>query len=266
MANKKIEHIQFRRNKTVYPNLNALIKAIKEPTFIASFSPDIRDGEIVLLRYTGEDNLVNTLLAEVYVKPSGEKELHIECTSEDIKDIILKLIQDNSSNGTGIESDGTTLKIKISSQDKVLSLNKDGLSANVSLKYIPTEAKVQLLGKDNTVISEVDFPFESMVKASELTKDNKLKLTFNTTKGDQVIEVNLAKLVDVYTAGDSIAITGKKVSVKVDSTASKGELPIVNTTNGLKVDDSKFKSLTERVTKVEKGQIDLPETIDLGYF
>lgn len=266
---QKINSIQFKRNKTIYQSFAELVTAVKSQDFLAN--PEIatmKDGELIMFRYKDTTGNIATLVGSVYNPDSSTKEIHLEIGTDKIKKIIqeeLKNIGDNQS------------KITINSADKILSLGSDNtLTANLNLvksgdtlkligknnlvistitlpksestidslsfNWLPQEAKLQLISNDN-VLSEVDFPFETMVQSSELTTDNKLKLVFNTAKGPQSVIVDLNKLKDIYTAGDStISVTGNKISTKVSSKTTS--LPITKETDGLWVNDAK---LTETV-------------------
>lgn len=120
--------------------------------------------------------------------------------------------------------------------DKVLGLNRTKLSSTLNLKYDSTKKKIQLLGINNALITEIDatdFIKDGMVDKVEFDPDSKfLTITFNTISGKEAIPVNLSSLVDTYTAGDGIAIDNNVVSVKRDTT-SEGFLSVG--TNGVKL-------------------------------
>lgn len=133
--------------------------------------------------------------------------------------------------GDGInvtDEGGKKVSIKLDPSDKVLTSGASGLLSNISLKYIqkvtegePAPAKIQLLGKDSAVISEIDasdFVMDGMLENVEL-EGNNLKFTFNTDSGQDIITVDLSKYIDVYSAGNGIEISGKAISVKRDSTS-----------------------------------------------
>lgn len=130
--------------------------------------------------------------------------------------------------GDGInvaDEGGKKVSIKLDTSDKVLTLGTSGLLSNISLKYIQkgdsTPAKIQLIGKNSTVISEIDasdFVMDGMLENVELDGNN-LKFTFNTDSGQDVITVDLSKYIDVYSSGNGIEISGKTISIKRDSTS-----------------------------------------------
>ena len=282
---QKIKNLQFKRNKTIFSSFDELVATVKNPAFLRKTEiVEMQDGELLMFRYKDSTGNIATLVGSVYNPDSTTKEIHLEIGTDKIKKIIqeeLKNIGDNQS------------KITINSADKILSLGSDNtLTAKLNLvksgdtlkligknnlvistitlpksestidslsfNWLPQEAKLQLISNDN-VLSEVDFPFETMVQSSELTTDNKLKLVFNTTKGPQSVLVDLNKLKDIYTAGDStISVTGNKISTKVSSKTTS--LPITKETDGLWVNDAKLtetvndlNSLKTKVSNLETG-------------
>lgn len=284
---QRIENIQFKRNKTIYQSLAELVTAVKSQDFLTK--PEIAamgDGELIMFRYKDTTGNIATLMGCIYNPDASTKEIHLEMATEEIKKIVkenvdaatakLKPKVDPNDKVLNVDNDGNLVSIiSISRDDKVVKLTgkNNGVIGQfdlpetnitkdaISLKYIPEEAKLQLLGTDKSVIGEVDFPFETMVTASELTADNKLKLTFNTTNGPQEVVVPMDKLKDVYEAADkSITIEANKVGVNLSKTQST--LPITLAADGLKVDDAK-------VVAVETDLNDLKndlKKVDLGTF
>lgn len=190
-------------------------------------------------------------------------------------DAAIKAVEENATKvkaGNGIdvqESNHTaTVSVKLDPSDKVFTLGSNGLLANLALKYVKatsgtgatTPAKLQLIGKDNTVITDLDasdFIMDGMLENVKL-HENDLTFTFNTDAGKEAITVDLSKYITVYTAGNGISITGNTVSAKVKDTEKI--LKVDDT--GLYVDtaaldtqigDSKYKSaLPDELTTPSK--------------
>lgn len=150
-------------------------------------------------------------------------------------DAAIKAVEENATkvaagNGINVQTaDHTaTVSVKLNANDKVLTVDGGGLLANLSLKYVkrvtegePTPAKLQLIGKGETVITTLDvndFVMDGMLSNAELQGDE-LVLTFNTDGGSKTIRVNLSKYIDVYTAGNGIDVSGKAISVKLDESS-----------------------------------------------
>lgn len=300
---QSIKTLKIKRNVGTYASLTALTTAVKDSNFIKK--PEIAsmsDGELIMFRYLDENGNTATLMGTIYNPNDTTKEIHLEMSTAEVK----KLIQQGID--AGVNNAIENAKVKVPTSDNVLAIDsKQNLTStinivkqgnniqlvgknskvinsvdlstiqtktSVSFKWIPNEAKLQLIGESNNVLSEVDFPFETMVTDSELTADNNLKLTFNTTKGQQDVIVNLDKLKDIYTAGDStILVSSNKISTKISSVASK--LPLVKKSDGLWVDDSDYlttknglSGVTNRVSSLETkvNNFKLPDVIDLGIF
>lgn len=123
-----------------------------------------------------------------------------------------------------VSETGKTVKLNIASGDKVLTQSEAGLLANLELKYTPksdTEnGKIELIGKDNTVISTfdtADFTVDGFLKSVAWKGDgsNDLVFTWNTDAGVTVTEIDLTKYIDTYTNGDGLNLDDKEFSVKV---------------------------------------------------
>ena len=144
-------------------------------------------------------------------------------------DIGLSLKLDSSGNVTltqstsGLKASYDDPMTGVSSSDKVLALSSKNVTATVGLAYDSGTKKINLTGKGGTVIASIDasdFIKDGMVDSVELSGNN-LVITFNTSAGKEPISVDLSKFLDVYTAGAGIAVSGKTISAKVDSSTEK---------------------------------------------
>ena len=140
----------------------------------------------------------------------------------------------------GAESGGNkTISLAINTADKVLTQSTDGLLANINLTWSNTDG-LKLLGKDSNVIATIpakDFIKDGMLQNVELkvatpeehvgeaTSGTFLVFTFNTDAGDKVINLDVTSLIDVYTAGNGIDVTGKVISAKL-APGSEGFLTV----------------------------------------
>ena len=107
----------------------------------------------------------------------------------------------------------------VADNDNFLTLGADKLiSAAASLKYVKTAAtgsdpakyEIQLIGKDNQVVSRIDasdFIKDGMVESVNFDQATKhLTITFNTDAGHDAIDVDLTNLVDTYKNGKGLAL------------------------------------------------------------
>lgn len=111
----------------------------------------------------------------------------------------------------------------VDSTDKFLSLSNKNVKSEIGLIYNKTSKKIQLTGKGSSVVAEIDatsFIKDGMLDSAELVKNpagqaagTYLKLAFNTDAGVEDIFVNVTELIDVYTGGTGITISGKAISV-----------------------------------------------------
>ena len=108
--------------------------------------------------------------------------------------------------------------VQIKDGDNVLAYSAaDGLSASVSLSYDVEGKKIKLVGKEGANLGEIDataFLKDGMLESASF-ENNKLIFVFNTDAGKTQIEVPVSDLVDEYTAGNGLALSGKEFSVKV---------------------------------------------------
>lgn len=124
-----------------------------------------------------------------------------------------------------------TISLKLNTADKVLTQTTDGLLANLNLTWSNT-AGLKLLGKGGAEIATVpaaDFVKDGMLENVELKTASAgqpvgdaqsgtfLVFTFNTDAGSKVINLDVTSLIDVYTAGNGIEVTGKVIAAKLDT-------------------------------------------------
>lgn len=128
----------------------------------------------------------------------------------------------------------------VSSEDDILDIT-DGrlLTATVALDYgdattdaLAGKKAIKLLGKENVVLSEID--------ASEFIKDGmidsvaydpetkKATITWNTAAGKDATVMDLTGLVDTYTNGDGLTLTGNTFAI-ADTVAKKADVAAAKT-------------------------------------
>lgn len=99
----------------------------------------------------------------------------------------------------------------VAANDNFLTLGADKLiSAAASLKYDSDKKQIQLIGKNNQVVSTIDasdFIKDGMVESVNFDQATKhLTITFNTDAGHDAIDVDLTKLVDTYKSGTGLTL------------------------------------------------------------
>lgn len=130
-----------------------------------------------------------------------------------------------------VQDGNKTISLAINTNDKVLTQNADGLLTNINLTW-DKAAGLKLIGKGGTeiaVIPATDFIKDGMLEDVELkaasveepvgeaTTGTFLVFTFNTDAGKEVINLDVTSLIDVYTAGNGLQLSGKQFSVKLDA-------------------------------------------------
>lgn len=122
--------------------------------------------------------------------------------------------------------------------EKVILVDENGaLGTNLSMHYDSDNHKIQILSNGTEEVAFLD--------ATEFIKDGmldsvaydpatkKLTLTWNTAAGKDAVNIDLAGLVDTYTAGSGLSLTGNQFSVAISASANN-KLTLVN--DGLMVD------------------------------
>lgn len=174
---------------------------------------------------------------------------------------------ENAINVSEVSEEGNTktISLKLNTADKVLTQTNDGLLANLDLTWSSTDG-LKLIGKSGTVIATIaatDFIKDGMLENVELkvastgspiegqTSGTFLVFTFNTDAGSKVINLNVTSLIDVYTAGNGISVTGKVIAAKLDDTT---ETFLTIGTDGIKL------SGVQDAINVEKTRATAEET------
>ena len=124
----------------------------------------------------------------------------------------------------------TVIKLGIAEGEKVLTQTAAGLKSSLKIDY--SNQTVRLLGAGDTVISSFDasaFVKDGMLSDAELvtatesspvngnTSGTFVKFTFNADGGNKVIYLDVTSLIDVYTAGNGVAVDGKTISIKLSA-------------------------------------------------
>lgn len=186
------------------------------------------DGKIAVKR-----GAVTSKGGTIVLSDGADGGINIEVVSSALTQYVGdKAIKVNAETG---ETNTKTISLAINTADKVLTQSGDGLLANINLSW-DKGTGLKLLGKDGAAIATIpatDFIKDGMLQNVELkvatpeehvgtaTTGTFLVFTFNTDAGSQPINLDVTSLIDVYTAGNGIDVTGKKISAKIDPTTEK---------------------------------------------
>lgn len=152
----------------------------------------------------------------------------------------VNVIESVKVNGTALEVTDKAVNVVVpaatvtgvKSGDKVLALANKELSTTLGLTYDSATKKINLTGIDSAVIASVDatdFIKDGMVEGVSFDPaTKKLTITFNTDSGAEDIEVDLTSLVDTYTQGTGITITGNVISVDTSTIATVASVSAVD--------------------------------------
>ena len=196
--------------------------------------------------------------------------------------------------GTGAD-ETTVIKLGIAEGEKVLTQTAAGLKSSLKIDYNDQSQSVRLLGAGDTVISSFDasaFVKDGMLNDAELvtatesspvngkTSGTFVKFTFNAGGDGKVIYLDVTSLIDVYTAGNGVAVNGKTISIKLSEDEKHLEFTAggvlvtkdivgaaeLNTVSDaleeLKTTVTGEGGVTTRLTAVEKTAIDTKTALD----
>ena len=137
-------------------------------------------------------------------------------------------------------SDETVSGLKLTLTDKVVGLADAGLAELVAAKAITVEKAsdttddqcVYEIKQGGVLVGTINHPKDKVVEKGELVeKDGEQYLRLTIANQTEPVDIAVKDLVDVYTAGAGIDVTGSVVSVKLAETQGNVTL---DTTNGLK--------------------------------
>lgn len=170
----------------------------------------------------------------------------------------------------GERIDGITVPVTgVAADDKILSLTETLLSATVSLGYDEDNKAIKLYGKDSVELGSVDAtPFikDGMLNDVEYDADsNTLTFIWNTDSGDKSDTVVLSDIIEPYTAGAGLVLSGNEFSIQL---AEGSESFLTVTADGLKlagvqaaIDAAKAAAITDAEGKIAEVAADV-EDID----
>lgn len=110
--------------------------------------------------------------------------------------------------------------------DQILSVADNKIQSTFSGSYNPTTGELKLLGRDNVeLFTTTIMAQDSVLEDVDLVVDPEgqnpgtyLKLTFRLQDGsNKTVYTDVTSLIDVYTGGNGIDVTGKSISVHADS-------------------------------------------------
>ncbi|MEE1250567.1 MAG: hypothetical protein UHU19_15270 [Lachnospiraceae bacterium] len=127
---------------------------------------------------------------------------------------------------TGVKADDKVLALDGTKLTSTISLSVDATAGTDGKKYIRLKG---IDGADLGKIDTADFVKDGMLQNAEYSTDtHKITLTFNTNAGKEAIELDLNDLVNVYKAGNGLALaTDGTFSINTDITATKESVDAV---------------------------------------
>ena len=127
---------------------------------------------------------------------------------------------------TGVKAGDNVLALEGTELTSTISLSVDAAAGEDGKKYIRLKG---IDGADLGKIDTADFVKDGMLQDAKYSTDtHKITLTFNTDSGKEAIELDLNDLVNVYKAGNGLALaTDGTFSIDTDITATKESVDAV---------------------------------------
>lgn len=141
----------------------------------------------------------------------------------------------------------------VASGENIISLEDGKLKSTLTLAYVPAteseHAVLRLQGINGEVVTSIDatnFVKDGILSGARLEGPNEsesgekyLVLSFNTDAGKEDIRIDVSELLNYYTAGDGLELTGNVFGLKVNSEY------LEVSTEGLSVSQKLFDKVTE---------------------
>ena len=216
----------------------------------------------------GESEAAETYGIQIQVKENGIAAgepivIDFDVYTKSEADALLEALDDRIETLESKEDKDTTYFVK--EGEKILKLEGTEFSTVASLKYVEaTEtaaAKIQLLGIDSAVVSEIDAtPFikDGMLENVEYDANtNTITFTWNTAAGTKTDSVILSDIIEPYTAGNGLILSGNEFNINI---ATGSEAFLSADANGLKlsgvqsaIDAAEGRAATDAQNKANKA-------------
>lgn len=187
---------------------------------------------------------------------------------------LFKAIADEEARATAAEEalgeriDGIVIPVTgIAADDKILALTDTLISATVSLGYDEDNKAIKLYGKDSVELGSVDAtPFIKDGMLNDVEYDaasNTLTFIWNTDSGDKSDTVVLSDIIEPYTAGAGLVLSGNEFAIQL---AEGSESFLTVTADGLKlagvqaaIDAAKAAAIADAEGKIAEVAADVEE-------
>lgn len=221
-------------NETTIDTIKYAEKLAKDATDAVATEKARAEGIEAGLRADVDAKVKSVVGTDTVVATTTEHAVSVSLKTSDKGNV--KFTQDTEGLSANVTiPDATVTGVK--ADDKVLALNGTELTSTISLsvdtdkgedgkKYIRLKG---INGADLGKIDTADFVKDGMLQNAVYSTDtHKITLTFNTDAGDKVIELDLNDLVNVYKAGNGLALAPDGTfSINTDITATKESVDAV---------------------------------------
>lgn len=206
---------------------------------------DAEGAKLATVEAEAKDNIIET------VKVNGEA---LTPDADKAVDVVVPVLDVDATAVSGL---------KLTLTDKVVGLADAGLAELVAAKTVTVEKAadttddqcVYEIKQGGVVVGTINHPKDKVVEKGELvTVDGVQYLRLTIANQTEPVDIAVKDLIDVYTAGAGIDVTGSVVSVKLAETQGNVTL---DTTNGLKANLEGWETVkTASHTHDNKAELD----------
>lgn len=244
----KSNELDSKINKEIFDRINEIntLRIEKNENINTLTNENNRINNELEKEIIARDNDVKQLRDLINVNTTNINKNKVSSSSQTIKINEQETTTDinvNIDNETLIANNGI-LSVKVNDNDKIISSTSNGLLSTLSLKWVTNTDgnnvdEIQLIGKNNTVISKIDVsPFikdgilENVSLDQSNPSDPKLIFVFNSASEKQTITLSVKDLIKIYLAGNGLQLNENTFSIKIDN-ASEPYLTVGN--DGIKL-------------------------------
>ena len=192
-------------------------------------------------------------------------------------DAFVKYIGESAIEVNDIDEKTKKISLKVGNNDKLLVNDVNGLYVDLHIE-LDNNNKLRLIGKDNTLIGEIDmnqFVVDGMLEDVKVEGED-LVFIFNVDAQPKIIKLPIKSLVKIYTAGDGIKLIDSVLSIQISDKNEDSYLKldssgiyvsgINNSINNAKTELQREIDLNKNeITEIKSNLVNVKNEVTAGY-
>ena len=192
-------------------------------------------------------------------------------------DAFVKYIGESAIEVNDIDDKTKKISLKVGNNDKLLVNDVNGLYVDLHIE-LDNNNKLRLIGKDNTLIGEIDmnqFVVDGMLEDVKVEGED-LVFIFNVDAQPKIIKLPIKSLVKIYTAGDGIKLIDSVLSIQISDKNEDSYLKldstgiyvsgINNSINNAKTELQREIDLNKNeITEIKSNLVNVKNEVTAGY-